>query len=219
MPTATDHLTTLSAPLRLTVTTTGFSNNAMGDSALFRNMTGAANTAVGDLALANNDATGSRRCQFQHGSWRLALFNNVTGSENTVVGAGAGPNMAAGFNNTYVGNFVGTDAGDEDLTIRIGDISNGNGAGSAACFIGGIFNNPQPVGGNVVVVTLNLDTDQLGYDGPPAVVAHLLRLIVTHLNLACAPSPRTTPCSIRKLSSCKQRSRSNKQRSRSNRNK
>ena len=48
------------------------------------------------------------------------------------MGAGAGPNLATGFNNTYVGNFVGTDAGDEDDTIRIGDISNGNGAGSAA---------------------------------------------------------------------------------------
>ena len=73
--------------------------------------------------------------------------------------------MATGFNNTYLGNFVGTDADDEDSTIRIGDISNGNGAGSLACFIGGIWNNPQPVGGNVVVVTLNLDNDQLGFDG------------------------------------------------------
>ena len=78
---------------------------------------------------------------------------------------------------------------DEDLTIRIGDVST-DGFGSAACYIGGIWNNPQPVGDNVVVVTLNLDTDQLGYDGgPPGVVAHLLRLIVAHLNLACAPSP------------------------------
>ena len=31
-------------------------------------------------------------------------------------------------------------------------------------------------------------------------VAHLLRLIVAHLNLACAPSPRTKPCSMTKLS-------------------
>ena len=72
--------------------------------------------------------------------------------------------MAAGFNNTYVGQQVGTNANDEDLTIRIGDISAGTGSGPAACFIGGIFNNEQPVGGNVVVVTLDLDTDQLGYD-------------------------------------------------------
>ena len=53
---------------------------------------------------------------------------------------------------------------DEDGTIRIGDISNGNGAGSLQCYIGGIWNNPQPVGGSVVVVTLNLDTDHLGFD-------------------------------------------------------
>ena len=46
------------------------------------------------------------------------------------MGAGVGPNLANGFNNTYLGNFVGTDADDEDGTIRIGDISNGNGAGS-----------------------------------------------------------------------------------------
>ena len=41
--------------------------------------------------------------------------------------------MATGFNNTYVGNFVGdrlptTKTG----TIRIGDLSNGNGAGSCS---------------------------------------------------------------------------------------
>ena len=38
----------------------------------------------------------------------------------------------------------------------------------AACYIGGILNNAQPVGGNVVVVTLNLDNDQLGCDGGAA---------------------------------------------------
>ncbi len=43
-----------------------------------------------------------------------------------------------------------------------------DGAGSAACYIGGICNNEQPVGENVVVVTLNLDTDELGWDGGAA---------------------------------------------------
>src|SRR6266576_4041586 len=51
------------------------------------------------------------------------------------------------------------------------------------------------------------------------VVGHLMCLIVAYLNLACAPSPNTKPCSTTKLTSCKQRSRSNRQRSRSNRNK
>ncbi|PYL02965.1 MAG: hypothetical protein DME31_07920, partial [Verrucomicrobia bacterium] len=48
------------------------------------------------------------------------------------------------------------------------DISNGNGAGSLACFIGGIFNNFQPVGGAVVEVTLNRNTDELGWDVGPS---------------------------------------------------
>ena len=96
------------------------------------------------------------------------MFNNVDGSENTAVGTGAGPNLVAGVNNTYVGDFVGTLAPDEDSTIRIGDLSNGNGAGSLACFIGGIFNNFQPVGGSVVEVTLNLANDELGWDIGPS---------------------------------------------------
>ena len=61
---STDHSTALSALLRSMLTTTGFSNNAMGDSAMFRNITGAANTAVGDLALENNDATGDGDANF-----------------------------------------------------------------------------------------------------------------------------------------------------------
>ena len=94
----------------------------------------------------------------------VALFNNVDGSENTAVGKGAGQNVITGFNNSYVGGFVGTLAGDESDTSRIGDVSNGNGAGSLECYIGGIWKNTQPVGGNVVVVTLDLDNDHLGYD-------------------------------------------------------
>jgi uncharacterized coiled-coil protein SlyX len=144
----------------------GFSNNAMGDSALFKNIDGAANTAVGDLALENNDATGDGDANNNVAVGASALINDVNGSENTGVGSNVGPNIANGFNNTYLGNFVGSLDGtpDEDSTIRIGDLSNGNGAGSLACYIGGIWNNPQPVGGSVVVVTLDTDTDELGYD-------------------------------------------------------
>ena len=146
----------------------GFSNNAVGDSALFRNISAAANTAVGDLALEVNDSSGSGAANNNTAVGASTLQFNLTGSENTAVGAGAGPNIDTGFNNTYLGNFVGTEADNEDSTIRIGDLSNGNGAGSLACYIGGIFNNEQPVGDNVVVVTLNLDTDQLGWDGGAA---------------------------------------------------
>jgi hypothetical protein len=112
-----------------------------------------------DIAgLANNRVAGGTG----------ALQFNVDGSENTAVGTGAGPNVIAGFNNTYIGDFVGTLAADESNTIRIGDLSNGNGAGSLACFIGGIFNNFQPVGGTVVEVTLDLATDELGWDIGPS---------------------------------------------------
>jgi hypothetical protein len=148
--------------------TTGFSNNAMGDSALELNIIAAANTAVGDLALRNNDATGSGAANNNVAVGASTMFNNVGGSENTAVGTGAGPNLIAGFNNTYVGDFVGTEAADEDSTIRIGDLSNGNGAGSLACFIGGIYNNFQPVGGSVVEVTLDLANDELGWDVGPS---------------------------------------------------
>ena len=148
--------------------TTGFSNNAMGEQALELNTIAASNTAIGDLSLRNNDATGAGDANYNTAVGASTMFNNVTGSSNTVVGASAGPNLTAGFNNTYVGQFVGDNNGtpipDENLTIRIADRSI-DGFGSFACYIGGIFNNPQPVGGNVVAVTLNLDTDQLGFDG------------------------------------------------------
>jgi hypothetical protein len=150
--------------------TDGYSNNAFGESALFSNQIGAANTAVGDVALAFNDSSGlglgNNNVAVGAGALVASdgLSGNVDGSENTAVGTGAGPNLVSGFNNTYVGNFVGTEADDEDSTIRIGDLSNGNGAGSLDCYIGGIFNNVQPVGGSVVVVTLDLNDDHLGYD-------------------------------------------------------
>ncbi|HKF94259.1 MAG TPA: hypothetical protein VKB96_06595, partial [Gammaproteobacteria bacterium] len=51
--------------------------------------------------------------------------------------------------------------GDEDSTIRIGDLSNGG--GSIAAYIGGIGFNEQPVGGTVVEVTIDLANDKLGW--------------------------------------------------------
>src|SRR5882757_3648855 len=146
--------------------TTGFSNSAVGDSALELNMTASQNTAVGDLALRNNDATGIGEANFNTAVGALAMFNNTTGSGNTVVGEEAGLNLATGFNNTYVGELVGTGVDpNESSTIRIGDLSGGN---SQECFIGGIFNNLQPVNGTTIVqVTLDLTNDHLGYDFGP----------------------------------------------------
>ena len=88
--------------------------------------------------------------------------------------------MISGFNNTYIGDFVGFTTADESDTIRIGDVSNGNGAGSLECYIGGISNNFQPVSGNVVAVTLDLMDDHLGWDsGADQVLTHLCN--VAHL--------------------------------------
>jgi hypothetical protein len=159
----------------------GFENNAMGNSAMFFNILGANNTAVGDLAAESNDSDGLGLANNNVAVGGQSLIFNIDGSENTAVGAGSGPNVLFGFNNTYVGDFVGTLAFDESSTIRIGDLSNGNGAGSLECFIGGIFNNFQPVNGvNVVQVTLNLDDDHLGWDFGPN-------------GNGAAPAPRAAP--------------------------
>src|SRR5262249_41144883 len=123
------------------------------------------------------------------------MFNNVNGSEKTAVGAGVGPNLVVGFNSTYVGDFVGSTEPDgviplpdEDSTIRIGDISNGNGPRSLQCYIGGIFNNHRPVGGAVVELLWTVLTTTLaGTLPPPRVVTHLLCLSVS------APQPRGRP--------------------------
>jgi hypothetical protein len=139
----------------------GTQNTAVGAAALFSNTTAGDNTAVGTFAMftnadgVDNTAVGS-----------AAMLTSVDGGQNTVVGAGAGPNLIVGNSNTYVGQFVGTTVPDEINTIRIGDISI-DGFGSAECFIGGIFNNFQPVGGSVVEVTLDLNDDHLGWDVGP----------------------------------------------------
>ena len=195
--------------------TDGFGNNAFGDSALFSNVVGVENTALGDVALAFNDSMEPVLANNNTAVGGAALFNNVDGSENTAVGAGAGPNVVTGVNNTYVGDFVGTLAADESNTIRIGDLSNGNGAGSLECFIGGIFNNFQPVGSTVVEVTLDLSNDHLGWDvgpnqGGSAPVQRGAPALVAHRNLASVPSSSTKLCSMTKLRSWKQRSRSNR---------
>jgi hypothetical protein len=152
----------------LTSNVDGYSNNAFGTHALFFNENGVANTAIGYYTLWNNDSDALGLANNNTAVGAVALFNNVDGSENTAVGNGAGQNVITGFNNTYVGDFVGTLAADESDTIRIGDVSNGNGAGSLECYIGGIFNNFQPVGGNVVVVTLDRADDHLGWDFGPS---------------------------------------------------
>src|SRR5262249_4245623 len=97
-----------------------------------------------------------------------ALFNNVDGSDNTAIGDSTGRNVISGFNNTYVGDFVGALADDESSTIRIGDVSNGNGAGSLQCYISVNYSHSQPGGGSFAVVPLDRADDHLGWDLAPS---------------------------------------------------
>ena len=87
---------------------TGFSNNAMGDLALFKNISGAQNTAIGDLALEVNDTTGAGPASStrQLALWRSCLTLLVV--EHAVGDRRQERMMDTGFNNTYVGQFVGT---------------------------------------------------------------------------------------------------------------
>jgi len=171
---------TATGVLSLFSNTIGFFNSATGAYSLANNTDGSYNTANGYGALYrntadNNTATGFGAL-FRNTTGTLntavgteALNHNVDGFQNTVVGAGAGPNLvtAAGNSNTYLGQFVGSTIPEETNTIRIADISI-DGFGSAECFIGGIFNNFQPVGGAVVEVTLDLTNDHLGWDVGPS---------------------------------------------------
>ena len=99
-----------------------------------------------------------------------------------------------GFNNTYLGNFVGSV--DPDGThfptkaIRSASATSRTGTGPGPKPATSVVSshNPQPVGGNVVVVTLNLDTDQLGFDG--AVARGGNAPATPHRN---APQPRVRP--------------------------
>jgi hypothetical protein len=171
----------------------GYSNNALGNSALKLNVHAAGNTAIGDAALGFNDSSLAGLANGNTAVGFATLYNNVDGSDNTAVGDSTGQNVVAGFENTYVGDFVGSTEGDESNTIRIGDISNGNGAGSLECYIGGIWNNLQPVNGTTIVqVTLDLTNDHLGYDfGPNGGSAPMPHRAVPVPR--SAPQPRARP--------------------------
>ena len=149
--------------------TDGHGNNAFGESALFNNQTASENTAIGDIALALNDSSGSGNANNNVAVGGAALIGNVDGSENTAVGTGTGPNIVAGVNNTYLGDFVAYPRRRRkryDPHRRPLERERG---GSLACFIGGIFaNGPTVLGGNIVEVTLDLSNDQLGWTIGPS---------------------------------------------------
>jgi hypothetical protein len=87
--------------------TTGYSNTAIGISALYSNITGSNLVAVGDSALYNN-GTGATAAQ---------------GKENTAVGSKALISNTVGNNNTALGNHADMAAANVDNATAIGNRS------------------------------------------------------------------------------------------------
>ncbi|MDD5342779.1 MAG: tail fiber domain-containing protein [Patescibacteria group bacterium] len=110
--------------------TTGGSNTAVGDRALFYTGYTTGNTAVGAQALMNNtnaenSALGYKAAFATTGSMNTAigyeaLITNTSGSWNTALGYQAGPNAAAYWNTTSLGN--GAQATQSDM-VRVGNAS------------------------------------------------------------------------------------------------
>jgi hypothetical protein len=115
-------------------------NNAVGAFALFSNVSGVANEAMGNNALTSNTIGGGNVAIGD------SALNGADAFFNTAVGLGAGQNVIAGAENIYIGDtagtldFTGTPPGDESGVIRIGSFF----SGTAACFINGIYLNPNP---------------------------------------------------------------------------
>ena len=132
-PTTSDVLGNTAGGAEALYNTTGKSNTAFGEQALFSNTAGTGNTAVGFDALTFNLAGGN----YNTATGVEALFSNTTGNNNTASGAEALKNNSTGENNTA----FGTDALFENTTgggnTAVG-ISAGltNIAGSGNTFIG-----------------------------------------------------------------------------------
>jgi hypothetical protein len=108
--------------------TTGTENTAAGKDSLYSNTTGSYNTAHGVQALAGNTtASNNTATGFQAGS------SNTTGAANVFLGYQAGNNLTTGSNNIYIGG-LGPTASGTNVSYEI-VIGNGNGAGSATCYI------------------------------------------------------------------------------------
>ena len=81
--------------------TTGASNTAVGNAALYTNVGGVGNTACGDAALYSN-SSGNRNTAIG-----FRAGHGFTGSENIFIGNEAGEGSSAGNFNTFVGHQAG----------------------------------------------------------------------------------------------------------------
>jgi hypothetical protein len=77
-----------------------------------------------------------------------------------IIGHQAGQNLTDGSDNIYIGASAGASADNEGGTISIGHQKL-----QSACFSAGISTNFQPVGDNVVHMTINPSTGQIGWNG------------------------------------------------------
>ena len=115
---ATGYSNTAIGVSALYANTTGNSNTAIGESSLFRNTTGVSNTAIGVSALYANttgysnaaigvSALGNNTTGNSNIAFgQSALGNNTTGGYNTAIGRSAGSLISNGSNNTITNNSI-----------------------------------------------------------------------------------------------------------------
>jgi hypothetical protein len=147
--------------------TIGHYNTASGASALQSNIDGSANTASGAFALLRN--TGSSNTAFGFN----ALQNNTTGSNNIAIGPHAGLQLTTGSNNIAIGPHAGSNLsirnhniylGHEGVAAESNTMRLGEAGSQTTTFIAGIATTPQPLGGQVMEVTVDLSSGQLGFN-------------------------------------------------------
>jgi hypothetical protein len=118
---------------------TGRYNTAIGSAALGASAAGEYNLAIGHHAMAAGDVSGSDNIAVGDDAGHSLVSGNENvfmglsagyavnaGSNNTLIGAGCGQEIVAGSGNVYIGSNVGTGAGDESNTMRLGPASIAN---------------------------------------------------------------------------------------------
>jgi len=125
----------------LQLNTTGSSNTALGQQALYSNTTASNNTAVGYQALyANTTGTQNTALGYQAGdaittaSENTAIgyqaLTNATSNSNTAIGRSAGSSITTGSQNICLGEASGLVLADGDRGIYIGKNSSASSAGA-----------------------------------------------------------------------------------------
>ncbi|PYJ45646.1 MAG: hypothetical protein DME85_12975 [Verrucomicrobia bacterium] len=125
--------------------TSGVSNTATGESALFFNTTGTNNTADGSGALLKN-TTGTDNTALGLD----ALFNNTTGNTNMAIGNSALNSNTTGSDNTAIGFSSGFAVTTANNVICIGARVAGANV-SNTCYIGSIFGQTSSAGTAVFI--------------------------------------------------------------------